>query len=1190
MDRATLDEIRGRLDALIAQAAALEALDFNPDQARDADGKFGSGGGSDKTGEMTPVGGGHRGGDATGEMTPVGGAHGDHKGTGHKAANDNQKSGPRDIAQKQHEHAESAKKAAEAEHAEDHRRLKETSKNVADTTGKLAKERTERAERTQTRDHHERAGNTHRVASGAHKIAAELHPENADHHLRESERHARQAEHHDREVAKREHEAANAMNITNANRVPVNDTALAASANGTVTQTMKFTVDCVQLAAIPTTNEAFHGVAPTEFRMFKAGENPSVKGVFLFDDKAAEMVMSRYKLMGRRLTFDYDHGALIKNSQNPAQTAKSAGFFDLELRNGDLWAVNVQFTPAAKKAVEDGEWPYFSPAFARETDKDGKEGSRPVWVINSALTANPALFDLDVLAEAANAIYESDQRTLALSASPSPAEATESARRREAVRTASRYLASSPATKVLPLAQPNHPAATLPLTFAYDVGAGEAAGWLGGIEPAGVLQTPAAIAAGAVGDRAVPTAPAGTGRDWICFVALDGKSYLWTEREPAGGIVGDAIVWMRDLTTLTATSGTPPTAQPTQQPAVPSASPTKAPMTFDLPTMLSALSETAMMALRAIAAPVVALDVCRVVDADDYDWRRRAAMAMSEATFADPNLTIDAAPDHPAATSPLTGRFSDPLKTGASRWLGWIEPINGEWICFVCIDGRAILWTQRQNGHSDMGINDGAGIGKPIVFQRDLATLSVTGDAAIVQYAAFADPTTLSAVPYRGYPEPKDDPTTWDADASLHRLRKWASSDGSGDTDKIDWNKYGEGFAYVADPAAGQSRTLDDFKLPHHDVRHGELVTIRRAVYQAAGRIAAAGIPEQDIAAVQDHLARHYHQWGARAPWEQIPDGGKATAMHAKLSDYAAKMGFDKKALKARLKLALPGHLHSTAMDATGDDASKHPDDKTMAKMMKALKTLDAMEEDDDAPDSEREEAKIKAAALAALNQGDVPSVVALGAALGMAPGSPEADVIKGVANALHGLGKLSALTGEQDVSAALAKVQAWRTSADEGKNAVAALNAIRTENAKREAITALDAIVTQKGLSPAQRTEALSILDTDGQVALNAYLRAATGNPALANAGNGNGTPPQPSSFTALSAAQIECLNRAGLLPGAAPVNTPAPGTPPAAPTATVALSAKAASHCRRMKIDPTSLNADEITSLNGMTFDSDE
>jgi 8-oxo-dGTP pyrophosphatase MutT (NUDIX family) len=53
---------------------------------------------------------------------------------------------------------------------------------------------------------------------------------------------------------------------------------------------------------------------------------------------------------------------------------------------------------------------------------------------------------------------------------------------------------------------------------------------------------------------------------------------------------------------------------------------------------------------------------------------------------------------------------------------------------------------------------------------------------------------TRGVVSHKSYPTIEQ---PWDADAAVQRWRKWASSDGSGDKDKIDWAKYAQCFLYV---------------------------------------------------------------------------------------------------------------------------------------------------------------------------------------------------------------------------------------------------------------------------------------------------------------------------------------------------------------------------------------------------------
>ncbi len=129
------------------------------------------------------------------------------------------------------------------------------------------------------------------------------------------------------------------------------------------------------------------------------------------------------------------------------------------------------------------------------------------------------------------------------------------------------------------------------------------------------------------------------------------------------------------------------------------------------------------------------------------------------------------------------------------------------------------------------------------------------------------EPLVAKAVPFAGG-EVVDG--AWDAAAAVARVRRWASRDGSGEKDTIDWARYARAFAYVD---GENPENFGAYKLPHHDVQGGRLVVHRQGVMAAAavlqGARGGASIPEADLPAVREHIARHYHQWGAKAPWER---------------------------------------------------------------------------------------------------------------------------------------------------------------------------------------------------------------------------------------------------------------------------------------------------------------------------------
>jgi hypothetical protein len=129
---------------------------------------------------------------------------------------------------------------------------------------------------------------------------------------------------------------------------------------------------------------------------------------------------------------------------------------------------------------------------------------------------------------------------------------------------------------------------------------------------------------------------------------------------------------------------------------------------------------------------------------------------------------------------------------------------------------------------------------------------------------------TASKTAVSAHETPKSDADTWDGAAAAEGLRQWASSDGSGDRDKVDWAKYRLGFAWYD---GGDEESFDAYKLPHHRVEGGELKVVWPGVVAAAaaaeGARGGADIPDADLDGVRAHLAKHYAQFEKTPPWEE---------------------------------------------------------------------------------------------------------------------------------------------------------------------------------------------------------------------------------------------------------------------------------------------------------------------------------
>lgn len=126
---------------------------------------------------------------------------------------------------------------------------------------------------------------------------------------------------------------------------------------------------------------------PTEFRLFKAGWNETENGNVLFDEQSAESTISAFGTHGVDVPIDLEHlsvdpEGISGDARNFDPDAR--GWAKLELRNGELWAVNVTWGPDGARRLHERTQRYVSPAFL--TDSDG----RVTKIHNIALTASPA--------------------------------------------------------------------------------------------------------------------------------------------------------------------------------------------------------------------------------------------------------------------------------------------------------------------------------------------------------------------------------------------------------------------------------------------------------------------------------------------------------------------------------------------------------------------------------------------------------------------------------------------------------------------------------------------------------------------------------------------------------------------------------------------------------------------------------
>lgn len=117
----------------------------------------------------------------------------------------------------------------------------------------------------------------------------------------------------------------------------------------------------------------------------------------------------------------------------------------------------------------------------------------------------------------------------------------------------------------------------------------------------------------------------------------------------------------------------------------------------------------------------------------------------------------------------------------------------------------------------------------------------------------------MPATPYADLPVYSERARTYQEPEVLPRVRAWASSDGSGDKDKIDWNRYRKAFLWYD---ASAPEDFGSYRIKIGDVINGTLYAIWRGVTVAAGVMQGSRggttIPNADRTDVRRQIERYY--------------------------------------------------------------------------------------------------------------------------------------------------------------------------------------------------------------------------------------------------------------------------------------------------------------------------------------------
>jgi hypothetical protein len=142
---------------------------------------------------------------------------------------------------------------------------------------------------------------------------------------------------------------------------------------------------------------ATFGAAPSAFRIWRAGSNPTDKGDTIFTPLSAKLIMGDQVRRNNLYSIDVDHMSVEGTA--PPESRKAVGWHRLAIRDSEkgpeLWAVDVEWTEAVRAGLESNppEWRYFSPAYSVDSKTREVTG-----YLNTALTNNPATWAVTALA------------------------------------------------------------------------------------------------------------------------------------------------------------------------------------------------------------------------------------------------------------------------------------------------------------------------------------------------------------------------------------------------------------------------------------------------------------------------------------------------------------------------------------------------------------------------------------------------------------------------------------------------------------------------------------------------------------------------------------------------------------------------------------------------------------------------
>ncbi len=121
---------------------------------------------------------------------------------------------------------------------------------------------------------------------------------------------------------------------------------------------------------------------PSEFRLFKAGVNKTLKGDVVLDAAALQSVLASFAAYGNDLVMDLEHRSL--GPQRQTSDTDAMAWFKLAAKGDELWAVDVKWTDEGARRLTSKSQRYISPAVLTD------ENNRATEIANCALVSMPA--------------------------------------------------------------------------------------------------------------------------------------------------------------------------------------------------------------------------------------------------------------------------------------------------------------------------------------------------------------------------------------------------------------------------------------------------------------------------------------------------------------------------------------------------------------------------------------------------------------------------------------------------------------------------------------------------------------------------------------------------------------------------------------------------------------------------------